>query len=205
MLPRLVNIRFQSLFTPLAGVLFTFPSRYWFTIGHQVVLSLGRWSSRIPTGFLVSRCTQVPLTVRIDFAYGAVTLSGRPSQAARLPIHDPSPGLPSWPNGPTTRALQRRQACTELVWADPRSLATTGGVSVLISFPEGTEMFQFPSLAALRLCIQRRLDRLSSVAVSRFGDRRVDACLRLTVAYRSFATSFIASWCQGIHRMLLLA
>jgi hypothetical protein len=57
-LPRLVDIRFQSLFTPLAGVLFTFPSRYWFTIGHQVVFSLGRWSSRIPTGFLVSRRTQ---------------------------------------------------------------------------------------------------------------------------------------------------
>ena len=79
------------------------------------------------------------------------------------------------------------------------------GESQLISFPEGTEMFQFPSFAASRLCIQRELDRLSSVAVSRFGDRRVDACLRLTVAYRSFATSFIASWCQGIHRMLLLA
>ena len=79
------------------------------------------------------------------------------------------------------------------------------GESQLISFPEGTEMFQFPSFAAPRLCIQRGLDRLSSVAVSRFGDRRVDACLRLTVAYRSFATSFIASWCQGIHRMPLLA
>ena len=45
---------------PSPGVLFTFPSRYWFTIGRQVVFSLGRWSSRIPTGFLVSRGTQVP-------------------------------------------------------------------------------------------------------------------------------------------------
>ena len=79
------------------------------------------------------------------------------------------------------------------------------GESQLISFPEGTEMFQFPSFAASRLWIQRELDRLYSAAVSRFGDRRVDACLRLTVAYRSFATSFIASWCQGIHRMLLIA
>ena len=79
------------------------------------------------------------------------------------------------------------------------------GESQLISFPEGTEMFQFPSFAAPRLCIQRGLDRLSSVAVSRFGDRRVNACIRLAVAYRSFTTSFIASWCQGIHRMPLLA
>ena len=30
------------------------------------------------------------------------------------------------------------------------------------------------------------------------GDPRVKACLRLTEAYRSLATSFIGSWCQGI-------
>ena len=30
----LVGIRFQVYFTPLIGVLFTFPSRYLFTIGH---------------------------------------------------------------------------------------------------------------------------------------------------------------------------
>ena len=151
MLPRLVNIRFQKLFTPLAGVLFTFPSRYWFTIGHQVVFSLGRWSSQIPTGFLVSRRTQVPLTVRIDFAYGAVTLFGRPSQAARLPLWCQSLLLPKQLNGPTTRYVQRRQACIRTVWAAPRSLATTSGISDLISFPEGTEMFQFPSFATLSL------------------------------------------------------
>ena len=29
----LVGARFQVSFTPLVGVLFTFPSRYWFTIG----------------------------------------------------------------------------------------------------------------------------------------------------------------------------
>ena len=40
------------------------------------------------------------------------------------------------------------------VWAPPRSLATTSGISDLISFPEGTEMFQFPSLATSGLCIQ---------------------------------------------------
>ena len=39
-------------------------------------------------------------------------------------------------------------------WPAPRSLATTSGISVLISFPEGTEMFQFPSFATPGLCIQ---------------------------------------------------
>jgi hypothetical protein len=153
-LPRLVNIRFQKLFTPLAGVLFTFPSRYWFTIGHQVVFSLGKWSSQLPTGFLVSRCTQVPSTVHLAFVYGAITLFGRPSQAARLTAWCPSLLLPEQLDGPTTQYVQRRQACIRTVWASPRSLATTSGISVLISFPEGTEMFQFPSFATPDLCIQ---------------------------------------------------
>ena len=57
-LPQLVGIRFQVLFYFPLGVLFTFPSRYLFAIGHQRVFSLGGWSLRIPTGFLVSRGTQ---------------------------------------------------------------------------------------------------------------------------------------------------
>ena len=56
----LVGTRFQDLFHSPSGVLFTFPSRYWFTIGHGRVCSLGGWSPQIPTGFLVSRGTQVP-------------------------------------------------------------------------------------------------------------------------------------------------
>ena len=54
----LVNIGFQVLFHSPPGVLFTFPSRYWFTIGHQGVFSLGGWSLQLPTGFHVSRSTQ---------------------------------------------------------------------------------------------------------------------------------------------------
>ena len=53
----LVNIGFQVLFHSPPGVLFTFPSRYCFTIGHQVVFSLGGWSPRLPTRFLVPRGT----------------------------------------------------------------------------------------------------------------------------------------------------
>jgi hypothetical protein len=146
-LPRLVDIRFQKLFTPLAGVLFTFPSRYWFTIGHQVVFSLGRWSARIPTGFPVSRCTQVPPRARSGFVYGAITLFGWPSQAIQLPSRCLLLILPNQLDGLTTRYVQRRQACIHTVWAPPLSLATTSGISDLISFPEGTEMFQFPSFA----------------------------------------------------------
>jgi hypothetical protein len=58
-LPLLVGIGFQVLFHSPSGVLFTFPSRYLCTIGHRIVFSLRRWSSRIPTGFHVSRSTWV--------------------------------------------------------------------------------------------------------------------------------------------------
>jgi len=184
-LSRLVNIRFQSLFTPLAGVLFTFPSRYWFTIGHQVVFSLGRWSSQIPTGFHESRRTQVPHQPRLGFVYRAFTFCGGPSQDLRLPIHCAAPGLLSQLCGPTTPTLQRQQACTEQVWALPRSLATTSGISDLISFPEGTEMFQFSSLATPSLCIQLGFCRLDPAGVSPFGHLRINARLQLPVAFRS--------------------
>ena len=49
----LVGARFQVLFHSPLGVLFTFPSRYWCTIGHRRVFSLGRWSSQLRTGFHV--------------------------------------------------------------------------------------------------------------------------------------------------------
>ena len=56
----LVSIRFQVLFHSPPGVLFTFPSRYWFTIGHDLVFSLAGWSRLFPAGFHVPRRTQVP-------------------------------------------------------------------------------------------------------------------------------------------------
>jgi hypothetical protein len=38
---------FRFYFTPLSGVLFAFPSRYWFTIGRQGVFSLGGWAPHV--------------------------------------------------------------------------------------------------------------------------------------------------------------
>ena len=61
----LVGARFQVYFTLLFEVLFTFPSRYWFTIGLSGVFSLTGWSRQIHTGFLVSRATQDTTTLRL--------------------------------------------------------------------------------------------------------------------------------------------
>lgn len=57
-----VCIRFQDLFHSPSGVLFAFPSRYWFTIGRSRVFSLGGWSPHLQTGFHVSRPTSLTLS-----------------------------------------------------------------------------------------------------------------------------------------------
>ena len=72
----LVNIRFQVLFHSPPGVLFNFPSRYCFTIGHQGVFSLTRWSSLFPTRFLVSCRTLDTTALFLHFAYWTFTFFG---------------------------------------------------------------------------------------------------------------------------------
>ena len=98
MLLLIVDTRFQILFTPLTGVLFTFPSRYLFAIGRQVVLSLGGWSPQLQAGFHVSRPTRDTPRVSQTFAYGALTLYGRPSQTVLLALQIPCRG-PTTPRG----------------------------------------------------------------------------------------------------------
>src|SRR4026208_2428092 len=51
-LRQLVGSRFQVLFHSPPGVLFTFPSRYWFTIGRQGILRLTGWSPQVRAGLL---------------------------------------------------------------------------------------------------------------------------------------------------------
>ena len=70
----LVNIGFQVLFHSPPGVLFTFPSRYCFTIGHQVVFSLMGWSPLFHTRFPVSRTT-LDSTMSFDFSLTRLSLS----------------------------------------------------------------------------------------------------------------------------------
>ena len=105
----LVGIRFQVCFTPLVGVLFTFPSRYWFAIGRQGVLRLGGWSPHVQTGFHVSRPTRGP--------------------EARLPVRGCHPLWPAFPD----RSGYELQA-TGLVRVRSPLLAE----SRLMSFPPGT-------------------------------------------------------------------
>ena len=49
----------------------------------------------------------------------------------------------------TARSYNPIEAGTSVVWALPRSLATTGGIISLFSLPQGTKMFQFPPFASV--------------------------------------------------------
>ena len=76
----LVNIGFQVLFHSPPGVLFTFPSQYCSTIGHQVVFRLGGWAPRLLCGFHVSADT-LDTTNFVN-----VSLTGLSPSLVRLPI-----------------------------------------------------------------------------------------------------------------------
>ena len=169
-------------------MLFTFPSRYLFTIGRTLVLSLGRWSSRIPTGFLVSRGTwETDKRASTAFVYRTVTFYGRAFQNVRLsgwfvtlrPRRDGTTSAPATPGAQRSRAV----TCTRFRLFPVRSPLL--GESQLLSFPGGTEMVHFPPFAS-RLLFDSEADNQGLPGwVAPFGDPRVEACLRLTEAYRS--------------------
>ena len=173
MLCVLVNIRFQVLFHSAPAVLFTFPSRYFFAIGHQVVFRLGGWSPHLPSGFHVS--------------------AGTPDTAACLTISPTglSPCLVCLPIQFGYRLTMAYAVHTPgvlllPVWPPPRSLATTCGISV--------DFFSSPYLDVsvravphIRLFDSAYVDTVLPCRVSPFGNLRIDAYLPLPVAYRSLS------------------
>ena len=75
-----------SLFTLLFGVLFTFPSQYWFTIGLSGVFSLTGWSRQIQTGFHVPRPTQDTTINNFSYLYRTITLYRLPFQVVPVQL-----------------------------------------------------------------------------------------------------------------------
>ena len=77
--------------------------------------------------------------------------------------------------------------------------------SRLISLPPGTEMFHFPGLASLDLCIQSRMMGHDSHRVSPFRNHRIVGCLAPPRCLSQLTASFIASQRQGIHLLPLIS
>ena len=152
-------------------MLFTFPSRYWFTIGLLRVFSLAGWSRRIHTGFHVSRATQDTATLRnpsnTQLSCSAVELSR------------------TFFSG----YLMRRRGPTTPVRPEPHGFGLFPGRSPLL----GESLTCFLFLRVLRCFSSPRLpqryadDRPSACRVVPFGNLRVKGHLHLTAAYRSLS------------------
>ena len=164
----------SGLFHSPQGVLFAFPSRYWFAIGHRLVFSLGGRAPRIRAGFHVSGSTWDTARPGRDFGYGAFTLCGGSFQ-------DPSPAL-------SDTMLQSR---------NPRAQAPGFGLlrvrspllaqSLLFSLPPGTEMFHFPGCRRGGLCIHPPLARECRAGLPHSetpGSKRVRRSPGLIAAFR---------------------
>ena len=150
-------------------MLFTFPSQYWFAIGLSGVFSLTGWAPLIRPGFLVSWVTQVSTGLLSVFAYRAVTVFGYDFHRIPLTYFLPYRG-----------SFYPTRAVTRVVWAVPRSLATTCGIMVI-----------FFSCGYLDVSVPRVGLPLSGMAiagrVAPFGYLRVYGYLRLTVTFRSLS------------------
>ena len=111
-------------------MLFTFPSRYSFTIGHTRVFSLGGWSPRFHARLLESGVTQeLHYALFMIFADRAVTVYGAAFQRT---LADVTMRVCGSYNPAATRTS---------VWALPGSLAATWGISVDFSFHQVLRCF----------------------------------------------------------------
>jgi hypothetical protein len=77
--------------------------------------------------------------------------------------------------------------------------------SRLLSFPQGTEMFQFPWFPHPVLCVQTGVTPHDGCRVSPFGHPRINARSTASRGFSQSPTSFIGSRRQGIHRWLFVA
>ena len=109
-------------------MLFTFPSRYSFTIGLIRVFSLAGWARQIRAGLLVSRVTQDTAS---DKGLSPAMAELSRSFSSRL-----------WSDGAVL--LPRHGIATTPVWALPRSLATTGGIICYFLFLGVLRCFSSP-------------------------------------------------------------
>ena len=148
-------------------MLFTFPSRYLFTIGLSGVFSLTRWSWQIHTEFLVFRATQdtarFTLLTCTRLSLSLVVLSKTFHFTPLLISQSYNPSI----------------AETILVWANPRSIATTRGIT-FVFFSSG-----YLDVSVLRVCLLYRI--LIAEWVAPFGNSRIKGYLHLPKTYRSLS------------------
>jgi hypothetical protein len=138
--------------------------------------------------------------------YGTITLYGDPfawSLTNAVLCHSLSDRQTQL-TGPTTPNTQRLPAITRIRFGLFRVRSPLLTESRLFSLPVGNEMFHFPTFPPHALCVQAWVTGHVSCWVSPFGNPRIKAWLTAPRGLSQPPTSFIGSWCQGIHRVPLL-
>ena len=173
-LPQLCGRTVSGLFHSPPGVLFAFPSRYLFAIGHRGVFSLGGWAPRIRTGFHVPRPTWD---------------TGRPRRGRGLRgCHPVPPAFPGRSPAPArTMSRSRNPARHAGRFRLFRVRSPLLAESLLFSSPAGTEMFHFPACRSPCLCVQQGVPPHEGRRVAPFGNLRIKSCLPIPAAYRSLS------------------
>ena len=145
-----------------------------------------------------------PLRGQRAFAYGTITLYGRPFQTLPLTLDFVTLCRTSrsslWLPRP-----RLRNACklTRTRFGLFRCRSPLPPESRLFSLPVGTEMFHCPTFPPLALRVQARVTGHYPSRVSPFGNPRITVWLSTTRGLSQIPTSFFGSWCQGIHRVPL--
>ncbi len=112
----------------------------------------------------MSRGTRDTSSVNQGFAYGAITHYGRTFQTVPLPIINP-----------TSRSHNPDTTEVVLVWADPLSLATTDGITIVF-FSWGYLDVSVPPVRSVYLWIQYTVTGHDPGRVAPFGYLRITAC-----------------------------
>ena len=109
------------------------------------------------------------------------------------------------PSRPTTPSRQRHQALPPDRFRLLPFRSPLLRESLLLSFPRGTQMFQFPRFPPLVLCVHTRVTPHDGCGVPPFGHPRIEARSAAPRGFSQPPTSFIGIRRQGIHRWLFIA
>src|SRR5215472_4447482 len=206
-LPRLVGTRFQVLFHyPSPGCFSPFPHGTCPLSVTREYLGLGGGPPRFTRDSTGPVLLGIPLGSRQGFAYRGITFCAddfHASSATNTISHSP-PDQQLRPSGPATPDTQRLPAITRDRFSLIPFRSPLLRESRLLSLPMGTEMFHFPTLPPLALCVQARVTGHYARRVPPFGNPRIQVWLPTPRGLSQVPTSFIGSWYQGIHRVPLL-
>ena len=155
------------------GVLFTFPSQYCFSIGHQVVFRLGGWSPRLLCGFHVSADTLDTVSF-IDISF-----TGLSPSSVGLP-------MPFYYINFLHITVLTRKVFLPRVWPLSLSLATTRKISVDF-FSSAYLDVSVRRVPFIYLCIQYMIIHLPCMEFPHSEICGYIAYLQLPAAYRSLS------------------